>query len=182
MSTTTDGSPVPFARDDLQGRGFHGFVWFASIDLGHVPIEPGVYVVLREFDERPKFLLRNPAGRYNGKDPTVPVEELEAAWPADAQCVYVGKASSGKNAKRHLRKRVKEFRQYGDGRPVAHRGGCRIWQLADADAFTIAWLETPDRDPEDVEGELIHEFVETYGRKPIGNRTMGRSPRSRSAE
>ena len=82
----------------------------------------------------------------------MPVTELDAAWPEGAQCVYIGKADVGSRGKRHLRRRIKEFRQYGDGLPVGHQGGRRIWQLADAGEFIIAWLLT-SRDPEEVEGE-----------------------------
>lgn len=146
---------------------------FRGIDLDQVPTEPGVYVVLRE-STRPHFLDENPAGQFKGRNPTVPVAELEAAWPDGAQCVYIGKAGAGGRGKRHLRQRVKEFRQYGDGFPVGHQGGRRIWQLADADEFILAWLTTGDQDPEQVEADLIRAFVAEYGKRPIGNRTRGR--------
>jgi len=144
-----------------------GFVPFNHIDLGLVPSQPGVYVVLRESDTRPVFLESSPAGWFKDQDPTVPVPELEASWPQGAHCVYIGKADQ-------LRRRIKQFRQYGDGRPVGHQGGRRIWQLADADEFVIAWLPTPRTDPEQVEGALIRAFLEQYGKRPIGNRTSGR--------
>ncbi|HUP69636.1 MAG TPA: hypothetical protein VM142_07445 [Acidimicrobiales bacterium] len=163
-----------YTRTDLTGQGFAGFVPFHQIDLTQVPTDPGVYVVLRESDLRPSFLSENPAGRFKGRNPTVPVVELEAAWPDGAHCLYIGKAAAGSRSVRHLRQRIKEFRQYGDGLPVGHQGGRRIWQLADADTFVIAWLVTPDRDPADVEGELIRQFVDECGKRPIGNRTSGR--------
>jgi len=163
-----------FTRDGLSKRGFVGFVGFHGIDLNRVPTEPGVYVVLREKDSRPAFLERNPAGRFKGMDPTVPVADLEAAWPDGAQCVYIGKAGVGSNGDRHLQQRIKEFRRYGDGFPVGHQGGRRIWQLADAVELIISWLVTADQDPDDVEGALLRAFVAEHGRRPIGNRTSGR--------
>lgn len=182
--TGRDATPVAFreghrtdtlTRAGLMARGFAGFERFKGIVLDGVPAQSGVYVVLRELDSRPVFLTHSPAGWFKGQNPTVPVGELETAWPDSAHCVYVGKAGPGNTGKRGLRRRIKEFRQYGDGRQVAHQGGRRIWQLADADDFIIAWLETPGRDPAVTEAELIRAFVAEHGKRPIGNRTSGRS-------
>jgi hypothetical protein len=131
--------------------------------------------VLREKNSRPVFVDRSPAGWFKGQDPTVPRAELERAWPNGAHCVYIGKAGSASAGGRGLRQRIKEFRQYGDGRPVEHHGGRRIWQLADADDYVLAWLSSPGRDPEVIESELIKAFVVEHGKWPIGNRTSGRS-------
>lgn len=165
-----------FTREALAGRGFAGFARFKELDLGRVPVGEGVYVILREKEERPRFLDRSPAGWFKGLDPTVAVAELEASWPDGAHCVYIGKASSGTTGKRGLRKRIRELRRFGDGEPIGHQGGRRIWQLSDADDYLIAWLLTPNDDPERVEGELIRAFVDEYGVRPIGNRTSGRRP------
>ena len=164
-----------FTRAGLAARGFVGFERFKGIRLDHVPLQPGVYVVLREKDSRPVFLDRSPAGWFKGQDPTVPVAELEDAWPDSAHCVYLGKAGSGRSGARGLRQRIKEFRQYGNGRPVGHQGGRRVWQLADADDYVLAWRPTPGRDPEATEAELINGFMAEHGKRPIGNRTSGRS-------
>ena len=171
-----NGVPVTntFDRDGLSARGFLGFLPFHGIDLERIPKEPGVYVVLREKPTRPTFLTENPAGRFKDRNPTVPVGELEAAWPEGSQCVYIGKAGPGRQGDRHLRQRIREFRQYGDGLPVAHQGGRRIWQLADSDRFVLAWRVTLGEEPEIVEGELIRAFVAEFGMRPIGNRTNGR--------
>lgn len=170
-----DASVKAFLRAGLLARGFVGFHRFKRIDLTLVPAVPGVYVVLREKESRPVFLDRSPAGWFKGQDPTVPVAELEAAWPDGAHCVYIGKAGSGAPGGRGLRQRITEFRKYGDGRPVGHQGGRRIWQLADADEYVLSWLPTPSRDPEILEAQLLQAFVAEYGRRPIGNRTGGRS-------
>src|SRR5688500_2556247 len=84
-----------FTRQGLSALGFQGFLAFKDIDLSQVPDEPGVYVVLREAAGTPAFLPRSPAGWFKGKDPTVPVDKLERAWPVGAQCVYIGKAAAG---------------------------------------------------------------------------------------
>lgn len=175
-SEADDGASLKdaFLRAGLIARGFVGFERFKRIDFALVPSLPGVYVVVREKESRPVFLDRSPAGWFRGENPTVPVAELEAAWPDGAHCVYIGKAGSGASGGRGLRQRIKEFRQYGDGRPVGHQGGRRIWQLADADEYVLSWLPTPGWDPEVLEAQLLRAFVAEYGKWPIGNRTGGR--------
>jgi hypothetical protein len=165
----------PFKRQALLAREFRGFVRFKGVDLQAIPTGEGVYVVLRETDTQPRFLERNPAGRFKGKDPTVPVDELTHDWPTGSHCVYIGKASLGATGQRGLQQRIREFRQYGDGKAVGHSGGRRIWQLSDADDYVLAWLPTPSDDCGNVEAELLSDFKKRHGRLPIGNRNAGRS-------
>lgn len=162
-----------FKRVGLETQGFIGFALFKGIALDRLPTQQGVYVVLRESDSRPVFLARSEAGRFKGQDPTVSTKELERSWPAGAHCVYIGKA--GARGGRGLQQRIKEFRQFGDGRAVGHQGGRRIWQISDADDFVLASKPTPHEDPEAVESALLRAFVAEYGMLPIGNRTIGRS-------
>lgn len=164
-----------FTRRGLTARGFVGFETFKGLDLSHVPTDAGVYALLRERDSPPVFLSRNPAGWFKGEDPTVPVADLAEGWPIGAHCVYIGKAGPGKSGRRGLRKRIMELRQFADGRPVGHRGGRRIWQLADADDYVICWMRTPGLDPAAVEDDLIKSFVAVHGKRPIGNRIGGRT-------
>ena len=167
------GEVEEFSADWLRSEGFRGFLPFNGIDIESIPRSPGVYVVLRESTSAPTYLDVNPGGWFKGKDPTVPVSELAASWPEGATCVYIGKAGPGGTGGRGLRKRLSEFRRFGDGQPAGHQGGRRIWQLADADDYLIAWLETPEQHPGPVEASLIARFVRAHGRLPIGNRTPG---------
>lgn len=155
--------------EQIDLSGFTGWVPFAALPTADVPTGPGVYVVVRRSDDPPKFLDASPAGRYKGKDPTVPVAELQALWVSDTRVVYIGKANLGSSGRRGLRKRLDEFRRFGAGEPVAHSGGRRIWQLADHDALLVGWRVTPDADAGPIETRMIAQFRLHHGALPFAN-------------
>lgn len=68
-----------------------------------------------------------------------------------------------------LERRLKQFADFGAGKPVGHWGGRLIWQLPDSRRLLVAWRETPERVPREVEGELINEFRRVYGKSPFAN-------------
>ena len=129
-------------------------------NVGDIPRKPGVYVAVAANETAPRFLMRNPAGRYGG-DPTVRVSQLEAKWIQGAQTLYIGKA------KKSLKKRIAQLVKYSRGRKVAHRGGRFLWQVEGSSNFQVAWLE--DKNPTGKERTLLREFEGCFGRLPFAN-------------
>jgi len=164
-----------FTRAGLLNADFIGFVPFSELPAEDVPVGPGVYMVFRSAAHKPDFLPSSGAGWFKNKDPSVTRAELEAAWVAGASVMYIGKAGAGLRGNRGLSKRLSEYRQHGAGAKTGHWGGRYIWQLADHGDALVAWKETPDEDPEDVETALIQDFVLRFGSRPFANRKNGRA-------
>jgi len=107
---------MDWTRAGLIESGFEGFVRFADLPSILVPTASGVYVVVRPDEGAPVFLKVSAAGWFKGKDPSVDVDVLAAAWVVNAAVMYVGKASN-------LRQRLSQYRRHGVGGRVGHWGG-----------------------------------------------------------
>jgi hypothetical protein len=177
MVFSDDTGPMTMTEQALRSANFVGFVPFADLRAALVSTAAGVYVVLRPSTSPPSYLPSSPAGHFKGKDPTVSEHTLSSAWVPGAQVLYIGKAGAVATTQRGLRKRLDEYRAFGDGQPVGHRGGRYIWQLADSSELLVAWLPTPDEEPFDVEHALIQTFrADHAGARPFANLTNGRRP------
>ncbi|MBQ8421323.1 MAG: hypothetical protein IJX11_03585 [Bacteroidales bacterium] len=153
--------------DDLKAAGFEGFVSVAGLWGGaasEIPSGKGVYMVVRQTAAAPVFLEVGTGGYFKKRNPNVPVGKLAANWVDETCIIYIGKATS-------LYKRLGQYLQFGQGKPVGHWGGRMIWQLADAEDLMFCWKElTGDSDPEYEETALIADFKCQYmGRRPFAN-------------
>ena len=120
-------------RKRLIDAGFEGFVVVKRLmaDMSVVPNVPGVYALLRESSSAPTFLEKGTGGFHKDKDPNVGIAKLESSWVEDSSIMYFGKAGGAGN-KATLRERLGDYMKFGQGRPVGHKGGRYVWQLADA--------------------------------------------------
>jgi hypothetical protein len=164
-------SPGSWTQAALATAGFVGFVPFAALLEADVPREPGVYIVIRPSELAPDFLSTSPAGWFKGTDPSVPIDVLQAAWVSGTSVVYIGKANAGSAGRRGLRRRLGEFRRFGVGEPIPHRGGRRIWQLADHADLLVGWKVTTDGEARPTERAMIAQFEAAHGKRPFANVT-----------
>lgn len=157
--------------EELKADGFIGFVSVAELrkSLNAVPEQRGVYVVLRMTDSAPTFLKVGTGGYFKGKDPNVEVSKLLSKWVDGSPLLYIGKAG-GPGTDATLHSRIRQYIQFGEGKPVGHKGGRYIWQLADAADLVFAWKPLPDEIPLEVEKRMIREYKILHGMKfPFAN-------------
>ena len=156
----------------LRSYGFRGFVTVRDLaqgKLADVPKVPGVYVVLRPAKAPAGIRRTNPAYRFKGRDPTLPVAALRSKWPKRALVLYIGKAGK-RDGKATLVKRLRSYLRSGQGLPSAHWGGRAIWQVVNADDLLVAWLQTTASGARVIEQKLISEFEREHGSLPFANR------------
>ncbi len=153
-------------------KDFQGFITVKELNKLGVDIIPnvrGVYVVLFKNKSKPVFLKESVGGHFKERNPTVAIERLESEWVSNEEIIYIGQAGGGSSAAT-LRKRLKQYLQFGCGKPVGHWGGRFIWQLKDSNELVFAWKETK-KDPNVVESEMITKFKEKYSKRPFANLT-----------
>lgn len=150
--------------DDIRSNGFVGFQEFGDLydSWSILPDEKGVYLVLRLESVPVGFISKGAGGYFKGKDPNVSFEELKSNWVDGTKVVYIGKATS-------LKKRIRQYIKFGQGKNVGHWGGRLVWQIKDAKDLVLCWLETKEYDPRNIEANLIAMFKEQYGRRPFAN-------------
>ena len=122
-------------------------------------------LVLRKEISFPEFAEVGRGGFFKGKDPNVDITVLKNNWVTGTNILYIGMTGSS------LRRRIKQYMQFGEGKPVGHRGGCYIWQMEDCDRLIICWKELAEELPGEYETMLIRSFKDAHdGRRPFANR------------
>ena len=159
-------------RDYLQAQGFEGFKTVGELMDGaksRIPVQKGVYVVLRESESTPQFLKEGTGGFFKGKNPNVSLAELEENWVAGTPVLYIGKAG-GAGSSATLQKRLDQYLRFGRGANVGHWGGRYIWQLADSRDLVVCWKSLVNENPRDVEQKMIADFKAVHaGKRPFAN-------------
>jgi hypothetical protein len=159
-------------KESLKASGMSGFVSVRQLmdtSCDGVPRNPGVYVILRESQDKPRFLKTGVGGWFKDRDPNVSIAELESNWVEGASIVYIGKAGSATGSST-LHQRLKQLMHFGMGKKVGHWGGRLLWQLADHENLIVCWKLTKGLDAEATEGAFISEFQsENSGQMPYAN-------------
>ncbi len=159
--------------NELQEFGFTGIKSISSLwnDKKIIPKEKGVYLILNPYFEKPaNFLEIGVGGYFKGKNPNVPIKELEKNYVGNSLIVYIGKAGNPEG-KATLFSRLGQYLRFGKGKNVGHWGGRYIWQLANHQELIICWKPTPNKNPREVEKELIEGYVKEFGVRPFANLT-----------
>ena len=161
----------PGSIASLTDEGFEGFRTIAQLNgdrCEEIPNLAGIYCVVRESLDPPRFQPKSTAARFRDTDPTIPVEALEKLWVPGAQVLYFGRAR-GPGVRSLLKQRVKRYLRFGQGRYVAHWGGRAIWQLRDHSTLRVAWKPMPKDDPARAEARYQDRFEQVHGALPFAN-------------
>jgi hypothetical protein len=154
----------------IHNLGFSGFYPIGDLwaDQSVIPAKKGIYVVIRSSDDPPVFLQKGAGGFFKQRNPNLPVAELAGRWIAGCKILHVGKAG-GYLSSATLRSRIKQYLDFGKGKPVGHRGGRLIWQLEHHSKLLVAWKALTQTDPREEERRLILEIYHFYGQLPFAN-------------
>lgn len=154
----------------LKNEGWQGFKTIASLkkSTSAIPKVKGVYMVIRLSTTPPLFIYPGTGGFYKGKDPNVPISELQMNWNDNSPIIYIGKAGGLQN-NTTLKSRLSLYMKFGSGKDKNHWGGRYLWQLKDADELLACWLQT-DEEPKAIEALLLKEYQHYHnGKLPFAN-------------
>ena len=163
---------MDFSGAGLKRAGFEGFLSVAQLmDAGArraIPDGTGVYAVLYTGADPPKLLATSTAGWFKGKDPTLPIEELDARWVGGAPVVYIGMTGDGPRA--GLRTRIRALVRFGTGHNIGHAGGRALWQLPSSGDLLVCWRPTTTgAEAVADERRLLTLFRSRYNQLPYAN-------------
>lgn len=156
--------------ESIKEAGFTGFKSVSDLwnDHSAIPNEKGVYLIINPKYETKQFLSKGVGGFFKEKNPNVSLEVLANNWVENSFVVYIGQAG-GNGSAATLRKRLKQYLDFGKGKPVGHYGGRLIWQIQHHSELLIAWKVLKNEDPKIIERQFINDFTGNYGRMPFAN-------------
>lgn len=167
-------SKFSFTKDELIERGFEGFASIKQLmnDSSKLPDFSGVYILLNKdsitLDENNKpmyssFIFPGTGGFFKDRDPNVEISTLQRKMHPDSKVMYIGKATN-------LKRRIKQYLSFGQGKNIGHYGGRYIWQLRYSSKLILAFKKVSgDVLPENYERELINLHKERFDRLPFAN-------------
>lgn len=174
-NTLRTSTVMEFTEAALRAAGFRGFVPFSALG-SHSDAEmekPGVYAVLRPAGIPMALNNASTGFWYKDKNPAYPLARLQSRWELPTPVLYFGKAGYEYRGP-SLRTRLGQYRDYGAGKNVGHRGGRAIWQLQGAaELLLVCWIATPGLHPECVERQLLRQFKSDFDLLPMANQQVG---------
>jgi hypothetical protein len=155
--------------DQISIAGFSDPTTVAELRMtrcANVPSHTGIYLIERDAEGAPKFRIPSTGGWFNGLDPDYPPDIIQANWVVGGHIVYVGKAAGLVG----LRRRLRQFIDFGCGKPVPHRGGRLLWHLQDSDELLVRWRTCAPHEAERAETTAITDFKRSHrGLRPFAN-------------
>ena len=137
-----------------------------------IPEKKGVYAIICPPDFiRDDFKDKGSGGVLKKKKANVVVSELIDKWVDNTNILYIGKVG-GKNPRRTLLNRIKEYMLFGSGKSYPHWGGRYIWQLSESNVsqLHLVWRICTDGEaPVKLERDLLNQFKDQYGKFPFAN-------------
>lgn len=158
--------------NDIKVNGFLGFKTFNELwtNKSIIPKIKGVYLVINPTFDKTKFIVPGVGGFFKGKNPNVSIEKLKKNFVKNSQVVYIGKAGSLSGGAT-LSSRLCQYLRFGQTKNVGHWGGRLIWQLGNYSDLIFCWKPTSDKDPRDVEKQLLCSYIKQFGARPFANLT-----------
>jgi hypothetical protein len=169
--------------EEVQNQGFTGFITITDLQTGQdayeqIPKEAGVYLILRLAQTEPEFLSVNLSRMHNKHKNkpdlhSYPVQALRDKYAKvkGSIVVYIGKAG-GKKSDATIYSRLKAYMQAGliTVGSSSHSGGRGIWQLKDSSNLLVCWKVTHKDEAEELEKNLLKQFIGFYASLPLANR------------
>lgn len=158
--------------DKIKNNGFMGFKSVRELwsDRKDIPKVPGVYLVMNPQYDAPEYINPGVGGFFKGRNPNLPIADLEKNHVKYSQVIYIGKAG-GSTGKATLHSRIGQYLRFGKTKNVGHWGGRLIWQLRNHPDLIFCWQPTPKDDPREVEKRLLADYINQFGQRPFANLT-----------